>query len=66
VAALPALLELWDIGAERMSGAWLLDRRIDPKLLTDVGFLVPAGWEGDDLIDDEDSVGEICAEVGDA
>ena len=62
-AALPALLALWDIGAERVSGAWLLDRRIDANLLTEVGFLVPAGWEGDDLIDDEDGLGPVAAEV---
>ena len=63
MAALPALLALWDIGAERVPGAWLQDRGIDPNFLTDVGFLVPAGWEGDDLIDDEDSLGPVAAEV---
>lgn len=63
VAAMPALLAIWDIGADRVTGAWLLDRGVDPGLLTDLGFLVPAGWEGDDLIDDEDDVGQVAAEV---
>lgn len=63
MTALPALLELWDIGAERVTGAWLLERRIDPDLLIEVGFLVPSGWEGDDLIDDENSLGPVAAEV---
>jgi hypothetical protein len=44
----PALLTIWDIGTDRIAGAWLLDRGIDPALLTELGFLVPAGWEGDD------------------
>ena len=59
----PALLTIWDIGTDRIAGAWLLDRRIDPALLTELGFLVPAGWEGDDLIDDEDGIGPVAAEV---
>ena len=63
MAALPALLALWDIGADRVTGAWLQDRRINPKLLTEVGFLVPAGWEGDDLIDEDDGLGPMAAEV---
>lgn len=63
IAALPALMALWDVGAEKVTGAWLQDRGIDSKLLTEVGFLVPAGWEGDDLIDDEDSLGPVAAEV---
>ena len=62
-AALPALLALWDHGADKVSGAWLHARGIDPKLLTDIGFLVLAGWEGDDLIDDEDQIGQVAAEV---
>lgn len=63
VAVIPALLAIWDIGADRVSGAWLLDRGVDPGLLTELGFLVPAGWEGDDLIDDEDEVGPVAAKV---
>ena len=62
-AALPALLALWDIGAEKVTGAWLYERGVDASLLTDIGFLVPAGWEDDDLIDDEDDVGRVAAEV---
>lgn len=63
MAVLPALLAIWDIGADKVTGAWLLDRGVDPGLLTELGFLVPAGWEGDDLIDDEDEVGPVAAEV---
>lgn len=63
MAVMPALLAIWDIGADRISGAWLLDRGVDPGLLTELGFLVPAGWEGDDLVDDEDEVGPVAAEV---
>ncbi len=63
MAIVPALLSIWDIGADRVAGAWCLDRGIDPALLTELGFLVPAGWEGDDLIDDEDGIGPVAAEV---
>lgn len=63
MALMPALLAIWDIGADRVTGAWLQTRGVDPGLLTDLGFLVPAGWEGDDLIDDEDEVGPVAAEV---
>jgi hypothetical protein len=63
MAVMPALMAIWDIGAEKVTGAWLLDRHVDPDLLIDLGFLVPAGWEGDDLIDDEDEIGPITAEV---
>lgn len=63
MAAIPALLALWDMGLDKVSGAWLLDRNVDATLLTELGFLVPAGWEGDDLIDDEDEVGPATAEV---
>jgi hypothetical protein len=66
MAVMPALLAIWDIGADRLTGAWLQTRGVDPGLLTDLGFLVPAGWEGDDLIDlidDEDEVGPVAAEV---
>ena len=63
IAVLPVLLGIWDIGADKVSGAWLKERGVDPGLLTELGFLVPAGWEGDDLIDDEDEVGPVAAEV---
>ncbi|WP_297767735.1 hypothetical protein [uncultured Roseovarius sp.] len=63
MAVMPALLAIWDIGADKVSGAWLQSRGVDPALLTELGFLVPAGWEDDDLIDDEDEVGPIAAEV---
>lgn len=63
MAVMPALLAIWDIGADRVTGAWLQARGVDPGILTDLGFLVPAGWEGDDLIDDEDEVGPVAAEV---
>ncbi len=63
MAIMPALLSIWDIGADKISGAWLLDRGIDASLLTELGFLVPAGWEGDDLIDDEDGIGPVAAEI---
>jgi len=67
--ALPGLLELWDMGLDKVSGAWLYERHIDPGLLIDIGFLVVTGSEGDDdeqdvdLIDDEDSLGPVIAEV---
>lgn len=63
MAIIPALLAIWDIGVDRIGGAWLLDRGVDPVLLTELGFLVPAGWEGDDLIDDEDGMGPVAVEV---
>ena len=63
MAVMPALLAIWDIGADKVSGAWLQARGVDPGLLTELGFLVPVGWEGDDLIDDEDEVGPVAAEV---
>lgn len=63
MAVMPALLAMWDIGADKVSGAWLQARGIEPGLLTDLGFLVPAGWEGDDLIDDEHEIGPVDAEV---
>lgn len=63
VAVLPALLALWNIGADRISGAWLHERGIDVATLLDLGFLVPAGWEGDDLIDDEDDSAEHVVQV---
>lgn len=63
MAVMPALLAIWDIGADSVTGGWLQSRGVDPGLLTDLGFLVPAGWEGDDLIDDEDQVGPVAAEV---
>ncbi|WP_371056788.1 hypothetical protein [Rhodosalinus sp. K401] len=63
MAVMPALLAIWDIGAEKVSGAWLQARGVDPGLLTELGFLAPHGWEGDDLIDDEDEVGPVAAGV---
>lgn len=63
MAAIPALLAIWDIGADKVSGAWLLDRSVDSALLMELGFLAPAGWEDDDLIDDEDEIGPVAAEV---
>ncbi|MTW18320.1 hypothetical protein GJ689_19140 [Rhodoplanes serenus] len=63
MTVMPALLAIWDIGADKVTGAWLQVRGVDPRLLTELGFLVPAGWEGDDLIDDEDEVGPVAAEV---
>ena len=63
MSVLPALLALWDLGTDRITGAWLQDRRIDPRLLTEVGFLVPAGWEKGDLIDDENIIGPLDAQV---
>lgn len=63
MAIIPALLAIWDIGVDKIGGAWLLDRGVDPALLTELGFLVPAGWDGDDLIDDEDCIGPVAAEV---
>lgn len=36
---------------------------MDIKTLVDLGFLVPAGWEGDELIDEEDDFAEHVAEV---
>lgn len=63
MAVMPALLAIWDIGVDKVPGAWLLDRGVDPGLLSELGFLVPYGWEGDDLIDDEDEVGPVAAEV---
>lgn len=46
-----------------MAGAWLGARGIDPDTVVDLGFLVPSGWEGDDLIDDEDTMGPVVADV---
>ncbi|MFC5385428.1 hypothetical protein ACFPLB_05530 [Aquamicrobium segne] len=63
MAVIPALLAIWDIGADKVAGTWLQARNIDSRILIDLGFLVPAGWEGDDLIDDEDEIGPVAAEV---
>lgn len=63
MAVLPALLALWNLGSDRISGAWLHERGVDVRTLLDLGFLVPAGWEGDDLIDDEDDFADHTAEV---
>ena len=64
--ALPALLDLWDMGQEVVSGAWLSERQIETALLIDIGFLVSTGSDEDDdgdLIDDEESIGPNVAEV---
>ena len=58
-----ALLSLWEIGAKMVTGAWLLQRGVNVTKLTQNGFLVPAGWEGDDLIDDEEDLGQVAASV---
>lgn len=63
MAVLPAILALWNLGSDRISGAWLNERGVDIKTLVDLGFLVPAGWEGDELIDEEDDFAEHVAEV---
>ncbi|MDF3604741.1 hypothetical protein PE067_00355 [Paracoccus sp. DMF-8] len=63
MAVLPALLALWNLGSDRINGAWLHERGVDVKTLLDLGFLVPSGWEGDDLIDDEDDFAEHVAKV---
>lgn len=60
---LPAVLTLWDVAADRVSGAWLADRNLDAKFLIDLGFLVAQGWEDLDLIDDEDGIGPQEAKV---
>lgn len=63
MAVMPALLAIWDMGADKVDGAWLLDRGVDVSLLIELGFLVPAGWEGDDLLNDEDDIGPVAAKV---
>lgn len=63
LAAIPALLALWNRRDETVNGGWLRQRNANVGLLQELGFLVPAGWEGDDLIDDEDAVGPVVAEV---
>lgn len=63
MAVLPALLALWNLGSDRISGSWLFERGVDVKTLLDLGFLVPAGWEGDELVDDEDDFAEHVAAV---
>jgi hypothetical protein len=60
---LPALLAIWDIGTDKIGNAWLLERDIQSGPLEELGFLIPAGWEGDDVIDDEDDVGPVSVEV---
>lgn len=53
-AVLPSILALWDIGAEKVTGAWLVSRGVDAGLLVKLGFLAPIGWEDIDLVDDDD------------
>lgn len=50
----PAMLALWNAAADRVSGAWLVERNLDAQSLLDFGFLVPQGWEEEDLIEDGD------------
>lgn len=64
--AMPGLLELWEGRFDKVLGSWLVERHIDPGLLVELGFLVPAGSgdeENFDVIDDEDIVGQVAAEV---
>jgi len=64
--SLPALLQLWDMGRETVTGAWLFERRIDPGLLIDIGFLVPIGQDGDEdleLVEDDDGRGLMDVEI---
>lgn len=60
---LPAILALWNIGAEKVTGAWLIERKVDVAKMQGIGFLVPFGWEDEDLIDDEDGIGIQAAAV---
>lgn len=64
VQMMPTLLALWDSGLEKVAGSWFVDRDIDPKPLVETGFLVPAGYEDDVLIDeDDDGLGLVDAEI---
>lgn len=59
---MPVLLELWNSGMDHVMGSWLEQRNIDASKLTETGFLEPAGWEGGDLVND-DEVGTVDARV---
>lgn len=64
--ALPALLQLWEIGKETVTGAWLHERHIDSALLIDIGFLVPIGQDGDedlDVLENDDGLGAMDVKV---
>jgi len=63
-AVLPAILALWDTGADKVTGAWLIERNVDVSKMKGLGFIVPLGWEDEDLIDDEDGIGMQAATVG--
>ncbi|AZL57780.1 hypothetical protein EI545_02325 [Tabrizicola piscis] len=60
---LPAAFTLWDTGAEKVTGAWLIERNIDADKLQDLGFLAPYGWDDVDLIEDENGMGVQAAVV---
>jgi hypothetical protein len=63
---LPAILALWDSGKTTVSGAWLMERKLDVDRMTDLGFLVPSGVDDIDVIEDQDGLGvqEATAETG--
>jgi len=60
---LPAILALWDSGASKVSGAWLIERNLAVDRMTDLGFLVPSGVDDIDVIEDEDGLGVQDATV---
>lgn len=53
---LPGIMALWDIGTDRVAGAWLTERKFDADSLVTFGFLVPMGWEDLDLIEDDEVI----------
>lgn len=60
---LPAILALWNIGADRVSGSWLVTRNLDAAPMIDLGFLVPMGWEDVEVIDEQDGIGSQEAKI---
>lgn len=50
---LPGILALWDLGLDKVTGAWLVTRKFDAPAMVSFGFLVPLGWEEIDLIEDD-------------
>ncbi|WP_425101774.1 hypothetical protein [Tropicibacter sp. S64] len=62
-AVIPALLAIWDSKATKVSGSWLRSRGIDPDLLMDIGFLVPAGWQEEEVLDEDDELGAVDAGI---
>lgn len=60
---LPAIMALWNIGADRVAGSWLITRNLDAAPMIDHGFLVPMGWEDGVVIDEEEGVGSQDARV---